>query len=88
MDPKKIEAIVKWPRFITLKSLKGFLGLRGYYRKFIKDYGAIATPLTTLLKKYVFGWNEKVKEAFERFIGVCDTSYGVELTRLFKNLHN
>lgn len=34
--------------------------------KFIKGYGAITTPLTAALKKYVFGWNEKAEEAFER----------------------
>lgn len=56
---------MKWPRPITLKPLNEVLGLRGYYRKFIKDYGAIAAPLTALLKKYVFSWNEKIKEAFE-----------------------
>lgn len=65
-DPKN-EAMVKWPRSTTLKSLRGFLGLTGYYRKFIKGYVAIAAPLTAPLKKDSFGWNEETEEAFERF---------------------
>ena len=45
VDPEKIEAITSWPQPVTVKQLKGFLGLAGYYRKFIKNYGAIAKPL-------------------------------------------
>ena len=51
VDPKKIESMKDCLHPKTLKSLCGFMGLIGYYRKFVKNYGKIAAPLTALLKK-------------------------------------
>jgi hypothetical protein len=54
VDPKNIEAMQYWSHPKTLKRLHGFLGLIGYYCKFVKNYGKIATPLIALLKNNSF----------------------------------
>jgi len=54
VDPKNIEAMKYWPQPKTLKILCGFLCLTGYYHSFVKNYGKIATPLTSLLKNKSF----------------------------------
>ena len=52
-DPKKIEAVSNFPRPKGRKNIKQFLGLAGYYRRFISEFAAIVKPLTELLKKDV-----------------------------------
>ncbi|XP_078431103.1 uncharacterized protein LOC144702949 [Wolffia australiana] len=64
-DAAKIEAIREWPRPQTLRQLCGFLGLAGYYRRFIQGYASKAWPLTQLLKKGNFQWGEEAQEAFK-----------------------
>nr|GEW76284.1 hypothetical protein [Tanacetum cinerariifolium] len=54
IDPSKIEAMQKWPIPSTLKQLRGFLCLTGYYKRFIKDYASISQPLVALTKKDAF----------------------------------
>jgi hypothetical protein len=74
VDPKKIEAMQYWPHPKTLKSLHGFLGLTGYYRKFVKNYGKIAAPLTALLKKNSFTWTPAAAQAFQTLkTAMCTT---------------
>jgi hypothetical protein len=63
-DPLKIQAISDWPIPLSLKQLRGFLGLTRYYRRFVKGYGSISKPLTSLLKKGAMGWNEKAAQTF------------------------
>ncbi|XP_042984723.1 uncharacterized protein LOC122313630 [Carya illinoinensis] len=54
VDQRKIEAMVDWPLLNDISALRGFLGLTVYYRQFMKNYGLIAKPLTSLLKKNNF----------------------------------
>ncbi|GJU89085.1 ty3-gypsy retrotransposon protein [Tanacetum coccineum] len=65
MDPKKISAVVDWPIPTNQRQVRGFLGLAGYYRRFIKDYATIAAPLSSLLQKKGFKWGELEKQAFD-----------------------
>ena len=60
----KISAVESWPTPKTAKELPGFLGLAGYYRRFISNFGTIAAPLTQLLKKDCFSWSDQASLAF------------------------
>ena len=66
VDPAKVQAVTEWrvPKSVT--EVRSFLGLAGYYRRFVKDYSKIARPLTNLLKKTTkYCWDEKCEKAFQ-----------------------
>jgi hypothetical protein len=64
MDLAKVQAIHDWPAPHSARAVRGFLGLTGYYRKFIHNYGVIVVPLTSLLKKEGFSWDDAAAAAF------------------------
>jgi hypothetical protein len=64
MDPTKLQAVRDWPQPQSARAVRGFLGLAGYYRKFVHNYGTIAAPLTALLRKEGFSWTEEAAAAF------------------------
>ncbi|KAM3402087.1 hypothetical protein ACQJBY_006188 [Aegilops geniculata] len=64
-DPAKISAVADWPTPTTPTQLRGFLGLCGYYRRFVKNFGSIARPLHNILKKDSFVWSSAQTQAFQ-----------------------
>ncbi|GJZ88095.1 transposon ty3-G gag-pol polyprotein [Tanacetum coccineum] len=65
VESDKIQTVLSWPTPTNAKGVRGFLGLVGYYRKFIKGFGGIATPLHRLVVKAPFQWDESTNQAFE-----------------------
>lgn len=65
-DISKTEAMLQWPTPKTIKQLWAFLSLTGYYRRFIRNYGVLARPLTMLLKRDQFEWTSDTQLALEK----------------------
>ena len=77
-NPKKISAIVNWPRPMTVMQVRSFLGFCNYYRKFIKHYAQVAKPLYQLVsrdnakaKKKEVEWSKECEEAFLKLKEIC-----------------
>ena len=67
VDPKKVEAVSNWPRPTNVTEIRSFLGMAGYYRKFVKDFSRISAPLTRLIRKQVkFEWDDTCKQSFHK----------------------
>jgi hypothetical protein len=66
VDPGKVKDVLNWVVPQTVKEVRSFLGLAGYYRRFIENFSKIAKPLTSLLEKGVdFSWTDERQKAFE-----------------------
>ncbi|KAL4592325.1 hypothetical protein LXL04_005316 [Taraxacum kok-saghyz] len=63
-EPDKVEAIQQWPTPTNLTTLRGFLGLTGYYRRFVPKYATIAAGLTDILRKPAFVWTPEAATSF------------------------
>ncbi|KAD2804421.1 hypothetical protein E3N88_37798 [Mikania micrantha] len=66
VDQDKVQVVTSWPIPSTVKEVRGFLGLTGCYRRFVRHYGIIAHLLTALTKKDGFKWNEEAALAFNK----------------------
>ena len=74
-DSKKVQDMVSWPAPSNVKELRSFLGLAGYYRKFVKHFAVIARPLTDLLRKHViFVWTSEHQVAFDALKAVLSSA--------------
>ena len=65
VDLGKVEVMLKWPIPCSLKELHGFLGLTGFYQRFVANYDNIAWSLTQLLRKDKFHWGPEAESAFQ-----------------------
>ena len=65
VDPSKVQEVMDWKPPTSVHQIRSFLGLAGYYRRFIPDFSRIAKPMTELLKKDIkFKWDAKCDKAF------------------------
>jgi hypothetical protein len=67
VDPSEVKDILEWKSPTTVHQIRSFLGLAGYYHRFIPDFSKIVKPITELLKNDVkFNWSPKCNEAFKQ----------------------
>ena len=66
VDPEKVEAVMSWERPKSVFEIRNFLGLTGYYRRFIEDFSQLSTLMTRLTQKEVkFEWDDLCERAFQ-----------------------
>ena len=66
MDPEMVEAVMSWERPKSVFEIHSFLGLAGYYMRFIEDFASLSVPMTRLTQKEVkFEWNDLCARAFK-----------------------
>ena len=67
VDPKKIEAIMNWPTPRNVIDVRSFMGLAGYYKRFIEGFSKVSHPVTSLQKKGIkFEWTPRCEESFQQ----------------------
>ncbi|XP_058741647.1 uncharacterized protein LOC131614034 [Vicia villosa] len=80
VDPSKVEAVINWERSKNATEVRSFLGLAGYYRRFITGFSKLALPLTRLTRKEVsFEWNSKCEKSFQKLKEKLTTAPVLEL---------
>jgi hypothetical protein len=73
-DPRKVQAIEQYPTPQTVRDVRAFIGLAGYYRRHVRNFAEIAKPRTQLTKKEVpFNWTDEQQEAFDKLKQILST---------------
>jgi hypothetical protein len=75
VDPKKVKSILDWPVLKDVSDIRSFMGIIGYYRRFIEGFSKLAYPITSLQKKGTrFKWTKKCQESFEKLKQLLTTA--------------
>lgn len=82
VDQSKVADMIAWPVPQCIKALREFLGLSGYYRKFVKGYVTSAKPLTYLLKKDNFLWVKESTQGFNALKQAMSSTFSFTIARL------
>ena len=65
VDEEKVKAIQEWPTPTSIQQVRSFHGLASFYRRFVKDFSSIVSPMTEVIKGKTFEWNDQAQSAFE-----------------------
>ena len=66
VDSEKVKVVMSWERSKSVFEIRSFLGLVGYYRRFIEDFSQLTAPMIRLTRKEVkFEWNDRCEKAFQ-----------------------
>ena len=88
VDPEKVSAVTEWEPPKNVGEIRSFLGLAGYYRRFIENFSKIAKPMTELLKKdKKFEWTEACETSFQDLKGRLVTAPVLCLPDIEKDFH-
>lgn len=87
-EADKTTAIQNWPQPSSPTELRAFLGLTGYYRKFVRNYSIVMKPLTSLLSKKGFMWSDAATSAFQKLKEAHDHYTGARLARFLSAVHS
>ena len=82
VDPKKIETVKDWVRPASVTKIWSFLGLAGYYQRFVEGFSSIASPLTRLTQKEVtFQWSDECEVSFQKLKTLLTNWFDFDPTR-------